>query len=200
MLQHRGQDSAGMVTLKDGKFIEYKANGLVKDVFNNTKTMDKLQGKSVLFDDSQIQTCCSTMHMKQADLASQGATICISGSLSMLKLSTCCNLFLHQHLLDCMELLALLANMHLSRSRLLLIFACNSQVTACCTQAAVKLLLQRLCSTWLTQQLGLSRQCGLGARAVPHSRHSVSSGSPAFLCEQPLGHVPCSQRQHHKYS
>ncbi|KAA6427811.1 MAG: amidophosphoribosyltransferase [Trebouxia sp. A1-2] len=44
MLQHRGQDSAGMVTLKDGKFIEYKANGLVKDVFNNTKTMDKLQG------------------------------------------------------------------------------------------------------------------------------------------------------------
>ncbi len=49
MLQHRGQDSAGMVTLKDGKFIEYKANGLVKDVFNNTKTMDKLQGKSAVF-------------------------------------------------------------------------------------------------------------------------------------------------------
>ena len=45
MLQHRGQDSAGMVTLKGGKFIEYKANGLVKDVFNNTKTMDKLQGR-----------------------------------------------------------------------------------------------------------------------------------------------------------
>ena len=45
MLQHRGQDSAGMVTLKDSrKFVEHKANGLVKDVFNNTKTMDKLQG------------------------------------------------------------------------------------------------------------------------------------------------------------
>ena len=45
MLQHRGQDSAGMVTLTDSrKFIEHKANGLVKDVFNNTKTMDKLQG------------------------------------------------------------------------------------------------------------------------------------------------------------
>lgn len=45
MLQHRGQDSAGMVTLQDSrKFIEHKANGLVKDVFNNTKTMDKLQG------------------------------------------------------------------------------------------------------------------------------------------------------------
>jgi len=38
-----------MVTLKDGKFIEYKANGLVKDVFNTTKTMDKLQGKSAVF-------------------------------------------------------------------------------------------------------------------------------------------------------
>ena len=45
MLQHRGQDSAGMVTLKGRKFIEYKANGLVKDVFNNVKTMDKLQGE-----------------------------------------------------------------------------------------------------------------------------------------------------------
>lgn len=45
MLQHRGQDSAGMVTLKDSrKFVEHKANGLVKDVFNNSKTMDKLQG------------------------------------------------------------------------------------------------------------------------------------------------------------
>ena len=51
MLQHRGQDSAGMVTLKNGKFIEYKANGLVKDVFNNTKTMDKLQGKPAVFHD-----------------------------------------------------------------------------------------------------------------------------------------------------
>ena len=51
MLQHRGQDSAGMVTLKNGKFIEYKANGLVKDVFNNTKTMDKLQGKPAVFYD-----------------------------------------------------------------------------------------------------------------------------------------------------
>lgn len=34
-----------MVTLKDSrKFVEHKANGLVKDVFNNSKTMDKLQG------------------------------------------------------------------------------------------------------------------------------------------------------------
>eukprot|EP00889_Picochlorum_renovo_P007724 jgi/Picre1/34754/NNA_002220.t1 len=35
MLQHRGQDSAGMVTTDGYKFHEYKANGLVKDVFNN---------------------------------------------------------------------------------------------------------------------------------------------------------------------
>ena len=77
MLQHRGQDSAGMVTLKDGKFIEYKANGLVKDVFNNTKTMDKLQGKSAVCDDSQIQKCFQTMHMKQVAFASQSATTCM---------------------------------------------------------------------------------------------------------------------------
>ena len=46
MLQHRGRDSAGMVTLEGQKFIEHKANGLVKDVFNNQKTMDKLKGMS----------------------------------------------------------------------------------------------------------------------------------------------------------
>lgn len=48
MLQHRGQDSAGMVTLEGQKFIEHKANGLVKDVFNNQKTMDKLKGTPFL--------------------------------------------------------------------------------------------------------------------------------------------------------
>ena len=48
MLQHRGQDSAGMVTLDGRKFVEFKANGLVKDVFNNQKTMDKLQGHTSL--------------------------------------------------------------------------------------------------------------------------------------------------------
>ena len=36
-----------MVTLEGQKFIEHKANGLVKDVFNNQKTMDKLKGMSV---------------------------------------------------------------------------------------------------------------------------------------------------------
>lgn len=44
MLQHRGQDSAGMVTTDWTKFKEYKANGLVKDVFQDQKTLDKLQG------------------------------------------------------------------------------------------------------------------------------------------------------------
>ncbi len=44
MLQHRGQDSAGMVTSTGDRFHEHKANGLVKDVFSNQKTMDKLTG------------------------------------------------------------------------------------------------------------------------------------------------------------
>ena len=34
MLQHRGQDSAGMVTTDWFKFREHKDNGLVKDVFD----------------------------------------------------------------------------------------------------------------------------------------------------------------------
>eukprot|EP00891_Asterochloris_glomerata_P004861 jgi/Astpho2/4861/fgenesh1_pm.00069_%23_6_t len=45
MLQHRGQDSAGMVTSTGDRFHEHKANGLVKDVFSNQKTMDKLTGR-----------------------------------------------------------------------------------------------------------------------------------------------------------
>ena len=46
MLQHRGQDSAGMVTTDWNKFREYKANGLVKDVFGSSKeNMDKMEGE-----------------------------------------------------------------------------------------------------------------------------------------------------------
>lgn len=44
MLQHRGQDSAGMVTTDGYKFHEYKANGLVKDVFNNQEFLNTLDG------------------------------------------------------------------------------------------------------------------------------------------------------------
>lgn len=46
MLQHRGQDSAGMVTTDWSKFIERKDNGLVKDVFASKKDMDVLQGNA----------------------------------------------------------------------------------------------------------------------------------------------------------
>jgi len=46
MLQHRGQDSAGMVTTDWKKFWEYKDNGLVKDVFKNVSILEKLKGSS----------------------------------------------------------------------------------------------------------------------------------------------------------
>ncbi|KAJ9512476.1 hypothetical protein QJQ45_018769 [Haematococcus lacustris] len=44
MLQHRGQDSAGMVTTDWNKFKEYKENGLVKDVFANENLMASMKG------------------------------------------------------------------------------------------------------------------------------------------------------------
>lgn len=44
MLQHRGQDSAGMVATDWHKFAEYKDNGLVKDVFGKYPILDKLKG------------------------------------------------------------------------------------------------------------------------------------------------------------
>lgn len=43
VLQHRGQDAAGIVTERDGNLFLRKANGLVKDVFH-TRHMQRLQG------------------------------------------------------------------------------------------------------------------------------------------------------------
>ena len=43
VLQHRGQDAAGIVTEEDGKFYLRKSNGLVRDVFH-TRHMKNLRG------------------------------------------------------------------------------------------------------------------------------------------------------------
>ncbi len=43
MLQHRGQDAAGIVTCDEGRIAQQKANGLVKDVFR-TRHMQRLVG------------------------------------------------------------------------------------------------------------------------------------------------------------
>ena len=44
MLQHRGQDSAGMVSTDWDHFVEHKGNGLVRDVFKEEKVMSSLKG------------------------------------------------------------------------------------------------------------------------------------------------------------
>ena len=43
LLQHRGQDAAGIATCHNGKFAMFKANGLVRDVFR-TRNMRALPG------------------------------------------------------------------------------------------------------------------------------------------------------------
>ncbi|MBB6523354.1 amidophosphoribosyltransferase [Pseudoteredinibacter isoporae] len=43
MLQHRGQDAAGIMTCQDGRLAQHKANGLVSDVFR-TRHMQRLVG------------------------------------------------------------------------------------------------------------------------------------------------------------
>lgn len=47
MLQHRGQDAAGVVSFDGTNFYERKGNGLVKDVFH-TRHMKDLKGRSAL--------------------------------------------------------------------------------------------------------------------------------------------------------
>ncbi|KAL6773676.1 hypothetical protein ACKKBG_A22070 [Auxenochlorella protothecoides x Auxenochlorella symbiontica] len=48
MLQHRGQDSAGIVTTDRTRFHEHKGNGLVKDVFDSQDVLGKLTGSTGL--------------------------------------------------------------------------------------------------------------------------------------------------------
>ena len=55
MLQHRGQDSAGMVTTDWDRFVEHKGNGLVRDVFKEEKVMKQLKG--VLKSGTPTHTC-----------------------------------------------------------------------------------------------------------------------------------------------
>ena len=43
VLQHRGQDAAGMMTFGNGRFNQRKGNGLVSDVFRQHH-MDRLSG------------------------------------------------------------------------------------------------------------------------------------------------------------
>lgn len=46
-LQHRGQESAGLVSIKDDKLICHKRMGLVADVFDR-KTLDEMEGKAAI--------------------------------------------------------------------------------------------------------------------------------------------------------
>ena len=43
LLQHRGQDAAGIVTQQENKFFMHKAKGMVKDIFR-TRNMRALPG------------------------------------------------------------------------------------------------------------------------------------------------------------
>jgi amidophosphoribosyltransferase len=46
-LQHRGQESCGIVTLKDGRHLDFKGLGIVPDTFTESE-LDRLQGNSAV--------------------------------------------------------------------------------------------------------------------------------------------------------
>lgn len=59
MLQHRGQDAAGIVTCHNGRLFLRKDNGMVRDVFH-TRHMRALQGNY------GIDTCVIQLQVHQA--------------------------------------------------------------------------------------------------------------------------------------
>ena len=62
MLQHRGQDSAGMVTTDWERFAEHKDNGLVRDVFGTQSVMNQLKGVKSTVLVCIKGTCCKQVH------------------------------------------------------------------------------------------------------------------------------------------
>lgn len=69
-----------MVTTDWSKFREFKDNGLVKDVFSNKGTMDKLQGGWFV----------ATRGLPQAALKSQDAVPCSNSTERESSPPTCC--------------------------------------------------------------------------------------------------------------
>jgi amidophosphoribosyltransferase len=64
VLQHRGQDSAGICTFKNNKFFFHKDNGKVSDVFNNSDIANLLEGNIGLG------------HVRYSTLSSLNADLC----------------------------------------------------------------------------------------------------------------------------
>lgn len=75
MLQHRGQDSAGMVTTDGEKFKEFKENGLVKDVFANHSLMNSMRGEcSSGAEGMAMQGAVGPLSMRQRVIDTAGKT------------------------------------------------------------------------------------------------------------------------------
>lgn len=58
MLQHRGQDSAGMVTTDGQRFREHRDNGLVREVFGSQTLLDMMAGERPVW---ALLSACSQM-------------------------------------------------------------------------------------------------------------------------------------------
>ncbi len=81
MLQHRGQDSAGMVTYDGHRFCEHKDNGLVNDVFG-AKTMKQLRGRTLTLQLPLTSPVSPDKHVGPSDMTGvmsvYGVSLCLA--------------------------------------------------------------------------------------------------------------------------
>lgn len=84
-LQHRGQESSGIVSSDNGKYYAHRGLGLVDDIFNDSNTIATLKGNAAIGHNRYATTGGSGLRNVQpfhADLSFGGFTVAHNGNLT----------------------------------------------------------------------------------------------------------------------
>jgi hypothetical protein len=199
-----------MVTTSNGKFLEHKANGLVKDVFNSQSLLDKLEGAAALDMVLLVRFWRSGFFFKAGVAAGttragarEGLGILRSGGLERRVPN-----FLHLCVLaraaglrgPSSSVLAPCALYHHAQGQgVSALPLCGPQLHETYRKLGATLRKLRTrrgaMETVGRHALPPCRPGRHRARAVPHRWVLLGPGGPALLCQLPPGHLPHPQRQ-----